>query len=227
MKHVQAGALILSAAVGLALQPAVVSADAIELVNGDRINGTVVGLTADELRLESEVLGELKIPRSKVGAIYLGDFQPRGAAAPVSSAAPQQPAASPAALLPGLGSDGGATPEELIRRIQKEGINRTAIGDIQKQFPLLADPAAKKYFNDTLTGLATGEKGVQDIRRDAVKARDVLLDLKKDLGPDGAALNGYLGILNKFIDETAPAEGEIAEDPAKPETGTPETSPKK
>lgn len=216
MKLMHARAMILSGAVGLALQPAAVSADAIELVNGDRINGTVVGLTADELRLKSEVLGELKIPRTKVGAIYLGDFRPAAVATP-TTAATSQPAAAPTSPLQSLGG-GGESPEDLIRRIQKEGINRGALGDIEKQFPLLADPAAKKYFNDTLTGLATGDKGVQDIRKDAVKARDVLIDLKKDLGPDGAALNGYLGILNKFIDETTPAESGAAEKSAAPAT---------
>ena len=68
----------------------------------------------------------------------------------------------------------------------------------------------KKYFNDKVTGLASGRLNLQDIRKDAVKARDGLKDLQKDLGPDGRALEGYLSILNAFIDQTTPPKNEKA-----------------
>ncbi|PHR95067.1 MAG: hypothetical protein COA78_30925 [Blastopirellula sp.] len=63
--------LLLVAFISLSLQ-----ADTLELLNGDRISGEVVGLDSKEIQLKSESFGVLKIPRSKVAAIYLGNRLP-------------------------------------------------------------------------------------------------------------------------------------------------------
>ena len=76
--------------------------------------------------------------------------------------------------------------------------------DLETKVPLLAVPGVRSYFNRTLEGLIAGELGIPDLRREAMKARDGLRDIQKDLGPDGAALDGYMMILNGFIEQTEP-----------------------
>jgi hypothetical protein len=94
--------------------------------------------------------------------------------------------------------------DDVLKELQGGGLNPQMIGELQAKFPLLNTPEAGQYFNDTVGGLMTGKLNIQDVRKDAITARDGLLDLQKDLGPEGAALNGYLSILNKFIRETEP-----------------------
>ena len=54
-------------------------------------------------------------------------------------------------------------------------------------------------------GLMLGRISIDDIRNDAIDARDQIRDLEKDLGPQASrALEGYLSILDGFIQETAP-----------------------
>ena len=86
--HVGMGALSLLAVV-------IANAEEVQLVNGDRITGSVVSLTAKSLTLKSEVLGEIVIPRDKVGAIYLGDVKPPAQTAPAVRQQPQPAAKSP------------------------------------------------------------------------------------------------------------------------------------
>ena len=43
-----------------------VAADSVQLTNGDVLNGRVLGLDQKQLRLESDTLGQVNIPRVKV-----------------------------------------------------------------------------------------------------------------------------------------------------------------
>jgi len=52
-------------------------ADTLQLTNGDTLNGEVLTLDANEVKLKSEVLGEVVIARDKVVNITLGDRRPR------------------------------------------------------------------------------------------------------------------------------------------------------
>lgn len=187
-------------------------ADTIELSNGDVVSGKVISLDGQHLVLQSELLGELKLAREKVSAIHLGDKPviARNAA----SVVPAQAAATPA-LDPKVQKVLGSVPssDDVLKQLQGGGVNPQMIGELQTKFPLLNTPEAGQYFNDTLGGLMTGKLNIQDVRKDAITARDGLVDLQKDLGPEGAALNGYLSILNKFIRETEPAP--TAKPPAK------------
>src|ERR1700678_3074217 len=47
-------------------------ADQIEMKNGDRYVGTVLSMTADSVVLQSQMLGKVVVPRSKVSLISLG-----------------------------------------------------------------------------------------------------------------------------------------------------------
>ncbi len=210
---------------------AIAHAEEVQLVNGDRITGSVVSLSAKSLTLKSDVLGEIVIPRDKVGAIYLGDVKPPAAPTQPVKQTPNRTAKTPEDIigqLTGRAVPGGngQSPDDVIKQLQSGGtVNPQDIQDVQQAFPLLAAPEAQTYFNDMVGGLMTGRKNLGDLRKDAVTSRDILLDLKKDLGPEGAALNGYLSILNRFINETEPAEKTKSTDPSesdeKPKSKTP------
>jgi len=173
--------------------------DTVELDNGDVLNGKVLSLDAKQLRLQSDVLGEIAVRREKVVSIHLGD-QPSQRRKQADSPRPSaKPTASAASKLPNVPSV-----DEVLKQLQMEGIDAKTMGAIQGKFPLLATPEVKEYFNDKVVGLMTGRLGVQDIRKDAIKVRDEIVDLKKDLGPQADALNGYLSILETFIRHTDP-----------------------
>lgn len=203
---------------------AIADAEEVQLVNGDRITGRVVSLSAKSLTLKSEVLGEIVIPRDKVGAIYLGDVKPPAQSAPATPPpqSPKRTAKTPEDIigqLTGRAVPGGngQTPDDVIKQLQAGGtIKPQDLREVQQAFPLLAAPEAQAYFNEMVGGLMSGRKNLGDLRKDAITSRDILEDLKKDLGPEGAALNGYLSILNRFINETDPAPTAKPTDP--PET---------
>ena len=68
-----------------------------------------------------------------------------------------------------------------------------------------AGPEANNKFNEMVSGLMSGRLTVNDIRAEAKSAADQLKELKRDLGEDaGGALDGYLAILEHFLQETAP-----------------------
>src|SRR5580658_1630247 len=47
-------------------------ADQVEMQNGDRYAGKVISMTAETVILQSDVLGKLTLPRSKVANVNLG-----------------------------------------------------------------------------------------------------------------------------------------------------------
>ena len=171
-------------------QPA--AADSVQLANGEVLKGKVLALDDKQITLESESLGKLSIPRAKVATITLGDKPPVAVVAPKVD--PTTPVLS-------------KTAEDVLKQLKAKGANPKDLSELQKAFPELSSPEASKIFNDTLQGLATGKKSIQDVRNDAIKARDELKKLTEDQGPDvEAATNPYLNILEKFIRETTPKE---------------------
>ena len=203
--------------------------DTIELTNGDVLNGKVLSLDAKQLVLQSELLGELKLDREKVSAIHLGD-KPVITRQAVPAVGPAPGEAKPP-IDPAVQNVLNSVPstDDVLKQLQGGGVNQQMIGALQTKFPLLNTPEASGYFNDTLGGLMTGRLNIQDVRKDAVKARDELKSLQDELGPEGAALNGYMSILNKFIRETEPPAGEKKPAAEKPviEKKTPATFPPK
>ena len=175
-------------------------ADTVELANGDVLNGKVLTLDGKELRLQSDLLGEVKVPREKIASIHLGQ-RPTGA----KRGADKQvtgPAKSP----------DQQQLEDLLKQLQIGGVDAKSLDALQDKLPLLAVPEVKQYFTDKVTGLMTGRLNIGDIRKDAIKARNEIMDLKNDLGPQGEALNGYLSILEHFLRQT---EGWSSEKPKK------------
>jgi hypothetical protein len=163
-------------------------ADTVQLVNGDAVSGKVISLDAKQLKLESDALGQLTIDRSKIATIHLGDAPPPKPA-PAAAALPKPP-----------------VPIDLLDQL-RGGIDPEAIKEIKKNFPLLATPAAGKYFDTTLSGLMNGTLNVQDIRKDAQKALDEVKKIEKELGPQATqGLQPYVGILENFLRNSEPAK---------------------
>jgi hypothetical protein len=200
-------------ACALCLSSSYARADSVELVNGDVINGKVVSLDDRELRLTSDIHGELSIRRDKVAAIALGERKlTRSIGAGAASGRASTSVAVPVA--PG-------SAEDVVRQLRAQGLNVDQVGDLQKQLPLLKEPAVKKYFDDTVQGLIKGDINVGDVRKEAVRVREEYRKTAKSLGPEGEkaleqALGGYLQVLDKFIRETEPKKEEAAQQPTGP-----------
>lgn len=227
-------------------------ADSIELINGDLLHGKVVSLDDVELRLVSDIHGAVIISRDKVAAIGFGERKlVRPAAVGLADAVPDVPgvvrrnvtisgdqsrvtATVPVTPLAG---------QDVVRQLRAQGLTAENITELQKALPMLKEPAARQYFDEKVKGLAEGTINVENIRKEAIRAREEYRKTAKSLGPDGEkalnqALGGYLDILDRFIREadpnakkeslpTAPGEGqkkattEDAKTPPLPETPKP------
>lgn len=214
-------------------------ADGVVLTNGDVLHGEVVSLDTEKLTLSSKTLGEIALPRPKVASVHFGDVRldkqqpsaplanPQAAAGEGTPAAGLQAPATPEDLIGQLTGKkvappaGGGSAEDALRQLQSGGLNPQALAEVQKALPLLSTPEVREYFDSTVGGLMGGQLSIGDVRKDAIKARDMIHDLQKDLGPGAAALNGYLSILEGFIDGTEPAEGAATEDAAAEDSAAP------
>jgi hypothetical protein len=193
-------------------------ADSVELVNGDVINGKVVSLDNRELRLTSDIHGDLAIRRDKVAAIALGDRKITRPSAAADSASGKAGTGRGSNASGGRASTSVAVPvapgsvEDVVRQLRAQGLNVEQVGNLQKELPLLKEPGVKKYFDDTVQGLIKGDINVGDVRKEAVRVREEYRKTAKSLGPEGEkaleqALGGYLQILDNFIRETEPKNG--------------------
>jgi hypothetical protein len=152
-------------------------ADILNLSNGDRYVGAIELVNAREVHLKSEVVGLLKIPREKVASIYFGTNQPGTVAA----------IAIPKMDLPE----------------SKTKIDPEAVEKVQRDFLATATPEANAMFSDLVQGLASGKLSVDDLRAQARDSLKELRALQAEIGEedDNPLLAGYVGILEKFINQ--------------------------
>jgi len=211
-------ASIFALSVAILFFPSLSSAgDAIQLANGDTVTGHVVSLDEKQIKIKSDLLGELTIDRKNVRVIQLHDAAPEKALE--NSIGPKAPAGAPPAagnkksaslddLLKQLRTGGAGGPidaEALLKKLEAEGGNDPAIAELKKNMPLLGAPQVQGYVDKQLKGLIDGSLQIGDIRKDAIRARDETRKAIRDLGPGAEeALAPYLGILDKFIKETTP-----------------------
>ncbi|MDX1945601.1 MAG: hypothetical protein SFU86_09335 [Pirellulaceae bacterium] len=187
-------------------------ADEVQLVNGDILtDATVVGLDEKHLKLKSNLLGDLTIERAKVRQIVLGKKPLTPAPTQnLPAVAPAAPAVKPLSLDELLKQiEGGKelTPTEALKQLEAAGGDPAQLAELKKNMALFAAPEVQAYFRQQVGGLLSGKLTVNDIRNEAIRARDETKAALKDLGPDvEAALSPYLGILENFINETAPKE---------------------
>jgi uncharacterized protein len=178
-------------------------ADQVELQNGDRYVGHVLSLNTDTVVLQSDVLGTLRLPRSKVAIISLGPI-------------PATNSPSPSAVSP-VSTNAGSSLNPASRGLS---FSTNLIQQVQKQFLSGAGADANNKFNELLGGLMSGKLSVDDIRAEAKSAADQLRALQRESGEDaGFAASAYLAILDHFLKETAPSASSTTNAPT-PSAGT-------
>jgi hypothetical protein len=182
-------------------------ADQLEMVNGDRYLGKVLSLNTNTVFWQSDVLGTVNLPRNKVLSINLGSGPATNAARLAGSSLASGLDASRGKAHPSINPPiRQSTPQS--PDLRQLGADTNLIQQIQAQFLSGAGPEANAKFNELLGGLTSGKLGMNDLRAEAKSAADQLRAAKKDLGDDaGWALDAYLGVLDHFLRETAPAGG--------------------
>lgn len=216
LKRFAAAALALAAVLPL-------KADVLELVNGDHYRGKVVGVDSNYVVFISEIQGQVHLPRNKVAQITFVEVPPRavrtnaaiptapvavpGGPAPIILSGPgATAAAAPIVTAPPSANPTGATADDVVAQMRKQGIQPQLINQVQEQIFGKASPEASQKFEEIMSGLMSGQISVQDLRKQAQTAIQQARDAKKDLGGDaGEMLDGYIGILEKFVNESAPS----------------------
>ena len=197
-------ALAATAGLALALCAAAgrLRADQVEMQNGDRYAGTVLSLDANSVVLRSEVLGKVSLPRSQVALITLGPVARTNAARlrALSTNELSRPQAGSVAR----------TNSELAALLRQLGGDTNSLRDVQGQFLSQAGPEANQKFNQMLRELTSGKMTISDLRAQAKAAADQARRQRSDAnGEIGGLLDGYLGILDDFLQQTAPPDSAV------------------
>ncbi|MGA2244434.1 MAG: hypothetical protein ABSH48_05490 [Verrucomicrobiota bacterium] len=178
-------------------------ADVLEMQNGDRYSGKVLAVSANTVVLNSEILGRITVPRSKVATLTLSG----NAAAPKAPENPGVPAVTnvPDAAPPALAA--ANTNADLSAALRQLGGNTNFIGQIRQQL-LAGSPEASAKYDEMVSGLLGGQLNLADLRRQAQASAQQLRDVKRELGPEAdEVLDPYLKILDAFVNETATGPG--------------------
>lgn len=203
----------------VALSPARLRADQVEMANGDRYVGRVLSLSGETLVLQSDVLGNLRLPRSRISTILL---DPRPAAAGTNAAlrpaAPRAKVASAAGatntVVRAAGSSTNAS-SDFAAAMRQLGGSSNMLRQVQDQLLTGAGPEAQAKFNDLMGGLLTGKIDLAQLRAQAKSTLDQARGMRGDLGEEGAGmLDSYLAILDSFLKETEPDAASTNKPPA-------------
>ena len=187
-------------------------ADQLLLLNGDRYHGKVIGLSADAVVLDSDILGKISLPRKQDASLLFGTNTVAPVTAPAANPTLPIPTNLPtsatlAQLARSLTNGTAATPP--LRPLAAPNTNSTANPDLARQIReqmLTGSPEATAKYNEMVAGLMSGRLTVTDLQRQAKASADQIRELKQELGPDaGDALDGYLQILDSFVKEANPA----------------------
>ncbi|MEK7685333.1 MAG: hypothetical protein AAB466_07925 [Verrucomicrobiota bacterium] len=178
---------------------AAAKADQVEMENGDRYIGKVLLVDDKEVRLQNEIHGPMRLPRAKVVLISF-----RENAATAKPASPQSSAGKPVAT--------DALPQDQIG-----GIDPKLLKQVEQEILGGAGPEANSMFTDIMKGYMSGAISLEDIRARARTSLAELKSLKDDLGEEvGPLLDGYVAILEKFVNETKESGPEKAGGKAAP-----------
>lgn len=204
-------------AVVLLSLPLTVRADRLQLSNGDEIEGELLEMSGDQVKFRHPILGTFTIPRQQVHAIELGEQRGGNRLLADGTTAPPETAEEVIDRLvnPDLnraavkeaekGSQRHATPQDAVEQLRNEGVDAKRMSQLHSMVPGFGSPVVQQHFQDRVTGLMNGSLTINDIRNEAIDARDQLKELMDELGPGGEALRGYYGILDGFIEKTDPS----------------------
>jgi hypothetical protein len=163
-------------------------ADQVEMQSGDRYFGKVLSVSTNTVVLQSDVLGTVNLPRSKVATISLGAVATKSALTTTSPATHFHPRAATNSLPDFSGS------------LSQLGTNKSAIEQVRAEYLSAAGPEANAKFNELLGGFMSGKVTVNDLRAQAKSAAEQLRTARRDLGEEaGPAIDGYLAILDNFL----------------------------
>ncbi len=180
----------------LAMAP-VLRADVLEMQNGDRYSGKVLSMSADTVVLNSEVLGKINVPRSKVANVI---FSTNAAA---SSAAVNLP--RPVSTNLPIVVNGPAvanTNADLATAFRQLGSGTNFVGQIRNQMFAGSPQAAAKY-DELVNGLMSGQINLNDLRKQAQASAEQLRQLKREMPEAAESFDAYLQVLDSFVNETA------------------------
>jgi hypothetical protein len=173
-----------------------VQAEIIELRNGDRYSGEVIRMDKTNIEFASEVQGRITIPREKVAAIL---FHPEAKSAAVP--APERVGDA----VQKLNVPHARQLQDVMRKIQQDGIDESVLDQVQEQMLSGAGPEANRMFREMAGGLLSGKLNLSDIRSQAQQAASQIEELRAELDEDtGQLLDGYLSILKGFLQKTGP-----------------------
>lgn len=172
--------------------PGLLWADQVEMVNGDRYQGKIISMTSNEVVMNSDMLGLVKIPRGKVAGMLAGTNSPVSIAVPAALAQTRIIAPSSAT--------NAAAPAIDLGELKT---NATLMQQVKSKYLADAGPEATAKYNEMLKDLLTGKMSIGDLRNQAKSAADQLRGYKKELGSEaGSELDDYLAILDKFVKES-------------------------
>jgi hypothetical protein len=208
-------------------------AEVIELKSGDIIQADLLQVTEKTLRIRHELFGEVDIPRAKVHAIVMTDPE-TGTTKKVNPDGSKAKQETPKQVIDRLvnkdfgpkavkelekGARRQQSPRDAVEQLKREGIDPDLNRSLHMMLPGFGAPKVQDYFNSRVDGLMQGSIDIDDIRKDAIGARDQLREIMDDLGQDGAALQGYYSILDNFIQKTKPADSKQPNPRPQPKQG--------
>jgi ABC-type amino acid transport substrate-binding protein len=165
--------------------------------NGDILNGKVLTVTTNILVLQDDNIGTLTLERAKVSNVTFGVVMQK-AVIPITSVTntlsmPQSAESQTNSLSDLQGMFRGIRDQSnLVQQVEAQVLGSSA------------SPEAVNKFNELLDGLSTGKIDMNDLRAQAQSAANQLQEYKKQMGPDaGEEVDGYLAVLNNFLQETA------------------------
>jgi hypothetical protein len=201
-------------------------ADLVELINGDHYRGTVISMDTNTIEFLSEIQGRVHLPRNKVAQITFHEVTARpmaranaapAVAAPIILVGTNNLSAAAAQASPASVTTSPATADAVVEQMRKQGVQPQLINQVQEQIFGKASPEASQKFEEIMGGLMSGQITVQDLRVQAQNAIKQARDAKQELGGDaGEMLDGYIGILEKFVAESASSASSSPTAPATP-----------
>ena len=181
--------------------------DSLELVNGDLYSGTLVSMTASNFVFQSEIQGLVTLPRSKVAKILFREAAlPKLSSSNSAHSFSDRPtqfslqftnrSARPANTL-------ARSPNTVVQELRQQGVDPKLVSHVQDQILAKSTPEVSQKFDELLGGLISGSVSLDDIRSQAKSSLQNIQEAKKIMGDDvGGVLDGYLVILQNFLNET-------------------------
>ena len=179
-----------------AMAPAL-RADVLEMQNGDRYSGKVLGMSADTVVLKSEVLGKINVPRSKVASLTFST----NATPPTAAVNLPRPVSTNLPIVV-TGPAVANTNADLATAFRQLGAGTNFVGQIRDQMFAGSPQAAAKY-DELVSGLMSGQINLNDLRQQAQASAEQLRQLKREMPEAAESFDAYLQVLDSFVKETA------------------------